>query len=240
MEINAQGVDFVELNKKVRYSTASQIKLTGVCGQRYIGCALSDKTIDIFGTPGNGLAHYMNGATINVYGNAQDATGDTMNNGDVYIHGSSGDATGYAMRGGQIYIRGNAGYRLGIHMKEYRENKPAIIVGGRASSFLGEYQAGGIIIVLNMFEPEKYSVGDFAGVGMHGGVIYIRGSFDTQSLPAQVYCEPCNKEDMRVIDKYIDKYSKTFDVSKADILSKPFSKLLPNTKNPYKQLYVNN
>lgn len=33
-------------------------------------------------------------------------------------------------------------------MKEYKDKIPAIVVGGVAGSFLGEYQAGGVIVVL--------------------------------------------------------------------------------------------
>ena len=66
------------------------------------------------------------------------------------IHGNIGDAAGYAMRGGKIYVKGNAGYRAGIHMKAYKEKIPVMIIGGHTGSFLGEYQAGGIIIVLGL------------------------------------------------------------------------------------------
>lgn len=50
------------------------------------------------------------------------------------------DATGYAMRGGKIFVRGNAGYRAGIHMKAYKDKTPVLVIGGKAGSFLGEYQ----------------------------------------------------------------------------------------------------
>mgnify|MGYP002508793462 CR=1 FL=1 len=57
---------------------------------------------------------------------------------------------GYAMRGGKIFVKGNAGYRAGIHMKAYEEKKPVMVIGGTAGSFLGEYQAGGVIVVLGL------------------------------------------------------------------------------------------
>ena len=111
-------------------------------GQRYIGAGAEQGEIVLRQVPGNALGAYLNGATIQVYGNAQDATGDTMNDGTIVVHGSCGDATGYAMRGGSIYMEQDAGYRCGIHMKEYEEKKPVIVIGGRCGSFLGEYQAG--------------------------------------------------------------------------------------------------
>ena len=97
----------------------------------------------INGTPRNALGAYLDGCVITVHGNAQDATGDTMNDGTIYISGSSGDATGYAMRGGRIFVNGDVGYRAGIHMKEYKEKSPVLVVGGSAGSFLGNTRREG-------------------------------------------------------------------------------------------------
>ena len=52
------------------------------------------------------------------------------------------------------------------------DSEPVMIIGGCAGSFLGEYQAGGRIIVMNQRE-EKHSTGKFCGTGMHGGKKYI-------------------------------------------------------------------
>ena len=106
-------------------------------GQRYIAAGAGEGFYSVDQVPGNALGAYLDGATVEVFCNAQDATGDTMNGGEIIVHGSSGDATGYAMRGGSIYIERDAGYRCGIHMKAYEENRPAIVIGGRAGSFLG-------------------------------------------------------------------------------------------------------
>ena len=138
MKIDANGMHFSALNERVRDCEEREIYIANCVGQRYIGTGLSDKEIAVGGTPGNALGAYLNGARIRVYGNVQEATGDTMNGGQIVVVGSAGDATGYAMRGGKIFIRGDAGYRCGIHMKAYKENKPAIVIGGRTGSFLGE------------------------------------------------------------------------------------------------------
>ena len=115
-----------------------------------------EKNVTIHGIPGNALGAYLNDSHITVNGNAQDAVGDTMNEGKILIYGNIGDAAGYAMRGGKIYVQGNAGYRAGIHMKAYKEKIPVMIIGGCAGSFLGEYQAGGIIIVLGLHKTAKH------------------------------------------------------------------------------------
>ena len=65
------------------------------------------------------------------------------------------------MRSGKIFVKGNAGYRVGIHMKEYHEFYPKIIIGGKVGDFLGEYQAGGIIVVLGIGCDGKVPVGSF-------------------------------------------------------------------------------
>ena len=154
-------------------------------GQRYIAAGAGEGFYSVDQVPGNALGAYLDGATVEVFCNAQDATGDTMNGGEIIVHGSSGDATGYAMRGGSIYIERDAGYRCGIHMKEYQQKVPAIVIGGRCGSFLGEYQAGGTIVVLGIGWEDRCPVGNFCGTGMHGGRIYLRTTHLPPDLPAQ-------------------------------------------------------
>ncbi len=162
MKIATGELDYQVLNEIIRSSTDKEVELDGCCGQRYIGAGLSGRTITIHGTPGNALGAYLNGCDVVVDGNAQDAIGDTMNAGRIVINGNAGDAVGYAMRGGKIFVRGDAGYRVGIHMKAYKEHRPVIVVGGIVGSFLGEYQAGGIIVVLGD-GAEGSPVGNFCG-----------------------------------------------------------------------------
>ena len=145
MRITAGNMHFRELNEQIRACPDAEIEFDGCLGQRYIGSGLADKTLLVGGIPGNALGAYLDGGTIVTEGNAQDAAGDTMNDGAIIIHGSCGDGAGYAMRGGKIYIHGDVGYRAGIHMKAYRGKLPVLVVGGTAGSFLGEYQAGGVI-----------------------------------------------------------------------------------------------
>ena len=142
--IDVSGLDHKTINESLRRADG-ECALLHCCGQRFIAAGMSDKKITIEGIPGNALGAYLNGASIVVNSNAQDQTGDTMNEGVIVIHGDVGDAAGYAMRGGRIFVRGNAGYRAGIHMKAYGAKSPAVVIGGRAGSFLGEYQAGGVI-----------------------------------------------------------------------------------------------
>ncbi len=240
MKINAQSLHFSALNEQVKGSNDSYIEIINCLGHRYIGAGISNKQIDIHGIPGNALGAYLAGSTLNVFGNAQDAIGDTMDSGSIVIHGNCGDTTGYGMRGGKIYVKGDGGYRVGIHMKEYKECKPIIIIGGKVGDFLGEYQAGGLIIVLGLNSQGEVPVGSFCGTGMHGGAIYIRSQSLPKDLPTQVSATCVTEEDMSVLRSYIDEFSKCFNLDSEDILKENFYKLVPNSKNPYKRLYTPN
>jgi glutamate synthase domain-containing protein 3 len=209
-------------------------------GERYIGCGHSGPDLILKGTPGNALGAYLNGASIRLYGNAQDATGDTMNEGTIVIHGSTGDAVGYSMRGGAIYVRDNAGCRAGIHMKASADKVPVLVIGGSCGSFLGEYLAGGYLVVLGLNTQGESPVGDFCGTGMHGGKIYLRTDVLPNDLPAQVVVSRATQEDLAEIMPIIETYCGHFGAEKAEIMSRGFYVLTPNTKNPYKQLYCAN
>jgi Glutamate synthase domain 3 len=162
-----------------------------------------------------------------------------MNDGRIIVHGSAGDALGYAMRGGSIFVQGNAGYRTGIHMKQYMDKNPAIIVGGRVGSFLGEYLAGGIIVVLGL-DIEEVPVGNFTGTGMHGGKIFIRTEKEITNLPAQVTAEIAALDDLREIAPLLSEFSDYFGLDAEKLVKDRFYVLKPDEKNPYKQLYVIN
>ena len=239
MLLNVKGLDYKALNEALRQNTKN-ITIEECCGQRFIAAGMSDKNITINGVPGNALGAYLNGATITVNANAQDAVGDTMNEGEIVVHGNIGDAAGYAMRGGKIYVKGNAGYRAGIHMKAYKEKVPVMVIGGTAGSFLGEYQAGGVIVVLGLEPQSKNIVGFFPCTGMHGGKMFLRSECKDIKFPSQVTSRPAEETDIEELKQYISEYCDVFGYNINDILSSPFTVVTPDSKNPYKQMYVAN
>ncbi|PHV70587.1 glutamate synthase [Sporanaerobium hydrogeniformans] len=240
MKINASTLHFRALNEQIKASNDCSIEIINCLGHRYIGTGVTGKQIDIHGVPGNALGAYLASSTLNVFGNAQDATGDTMDSGSIIIHGNCGDTTGYGMRGGKIYVQGDSGYRTGIHMKEYKDCQPVIVIGGKVGDFLGEYQAGGLIIVLGLNHENEIPVGSFCGTGMHGGAIYIRSNNLPSDLPAQVSAHEATVEDLIFIKEYIDEFGEYFTINSESILKDRFYKLTANSKNPYKQLYTHN
>ncbi len=238
-DIRATGLNHKELNEQIR-QCADSCRITDCCGQRFLAAGLSGKDIAVTGIPGNALGAYLNGARITVHGNAQDAVGDTMNEGTIIVHGSIGDAAGYAMRGGKILVRGDAGYRAGIHMKAYQDKQPVLVIGGKAGSFLGEYQAGGTIIVLGLSDNEKPIVSNFPGTGMHGGKMFLRSDCTDIRFPEQVSSHIASEEDLEEILPILRQFCGAFDLTLSDILSVPFTIVTPNSANPYKQMYVAN
>ena len=239
MTINTEGLEFRQINEAI-LKADGDVTLTGCLGQRFICAGMSDVSVTIEGTPGNALGAYLNGAEITVLGNAQDAVGDTMNSGIIAVHGNIGDAAGYAMRGGCIYVNGNAGYRAGIHMKAYKEKVPVMVIGGCTGSFLGEYQAGGVIVVLGLHCEGGRLVSNFPCTGMHGGQMILRSDCRGVVFPGQVSARPAAGEDMEEIKGYIEEYCRLFGRDTREILDSPFTAVTPDSSNPYRRLYAAN
>jgi len=242
MIIDALNLDTIKLNKLIDESNDNNILIKNALGQRYIASGKENLNINIEGIPGNALGAYLDGARIEVFGNSSDALGDTMNDGEIIIHGNAGDTVGYAMRGGKIYIRGNAGYRCGIHMKAYMDKFPIIIVGGAAGSFLGEYQAGGIIIVLgldnNRYKDDKL-IGNFASTGMYGGKLFVRTE-KNEDFPQSVNVKKALKADLDEIKEYLKEYADIFKLDLDEILNHEFKVVTPNHDKKPKTSYVAN
>jgi glutamate synthase domain-containing protein 3 len=241
--IDAAELHYSELNRSLREAVLSgqrHIEVRNVHGQRFIGTNLADAVrLDIFGTPGNDLGAFMDGPTIVVHGNAQDGCGNTMNDGEIVVHGRAGDIAGLSARGGKVFIRDGVGYRVGIHMKEYEGKRPYLVVGGTAQDFLGEYMAGGVLVVLGLGlragEPHRAR---FIGTGMHGGVIYLRGRVEEHQLGREVGVAELDAGDQATLEGLVKEFCRHFDRDEADILRGQFVKLFPLSLRPYGRLYA--
>lgn len=243
IEIDAGGLYYRDLNRQMWQANldgASHFVLRNVCGQRYIGSQVyGDSLIEIYGTPGNDLASFMEGPTIVVHGNAEDAVGNTMNSGKVIIHGHAGDVVGFSMRGGELYIKGNVGYRGAIHMKASLDQAPLMVVGGRARDFLAEYMAGGTLVVLGLEVPRGDSlVGRFTGTGMHGGTLFIRGGAEPHRLGAEVGEVALAEVDRDKLKTVIGEYGRLFGAEVSSVTPDDFTKYEPVTHRPYGKLYA--
>jgi len=241
-QIDAKGIYYKDLNETIRAAIEAgetEFELFGINGQRYIGDSLPKGVkITIHGVPGNDLAAFMNGAEITVLANGQDGIGNTMNDGLVVVHGYAGDVLGYGMRGGRLLIKSDVGYRVGIHMKEYKSQVPAIVAGGTAGDFFGEYMAGGIMILLGLNANSHPIAGSYIGTGMHGGVIYLRGEVASHQLGKEVAVLELTDEDKALLRRYVEEFAAAFGYSAEEILKKEFIKLKPVSSRPYGRLYA--
>ena len=246
MFIDAKDLTAEEINERLRSAQKpdgkmpEEDRIVHCLGHRFLAAGLSGRRVRIEGIPGNALGAYLNGAELDVDGNAQDAVGDTMNAGSIVIRGRVGDAAGYAMRGGRIFISGDAGYRAGIHMKAYQDRAPELVIGGCAGSFLGEYQAGGVIAVLGLGRKEKPLIGDYPCTGMHGGKLILRSDGKSIVFPDGVTAQPAAAEDKEEIGKIVSDFCNLFGFPFDEVMDSPFTVVRPDTDNPYRQLYVAN
>ncbi len=243
MRLQCKGRHYKDVNCEVeqRWEEGERnIFLEGVNGHRYLGRALKGEGfIDIQGVPGDDLGMFADGVTVRVRGNAQDGVGNTMNAGKIIVEGDVRDITGHSMRGGKIWVGGNAGYRLGIHMKSFQDDYPVIIVGGNTGDFLGEYMAGGLIIVLNLKEDgDTPSVGNYTATGMHGGKIFIRGKISQEQVGRGIGLAPPGEKDFLEVSRYLDEYRKDLEIHLPSLDPNSFTKLFPLTTRPYGRLYA--
>lgn len=240
-KIDACDMYYRDLNALMRILNGNGVKkieVFNVYGQRYMGTDLDGKLeIDVYGTPGNDLGAFMRGPSVTVHGNAQDGCGNTMDEGKIVIHGHAGDIVGYSMRGGSIFIRDDVGYRVGIHMKEYLKKRPLIVVGGTAQDFLGEYMAGGVLVVLGLtLQNGAKHDARFVGTGMHGGKMYIRR--EVRHLAKDVAIVDLEESDKQLLHGIVDEFCGYFGFDSSEISTHEFNKIIPISHRPYGKLYA--
>ena len=120
------------------------------------------------------------------------------------------------------------------------DKSPTMIIGGTCGSFLGEYQAGGTIIVLGLTAQERPIVSNFPCTGMHGGTMFLRGSCDAIRFPQNVDVSHADAEDIAAIDERLTEFCTIFSYDKNVVMEEGFTKIVPSSSNPYKALYVTN
>jgi len=240
--IEAKGLYYRALNRQIReyLSQGEQdIVLKDILGQRYIGGGLhSGASIKIYGTPGQDLGAFMDGSHIAVFGNAQDGVGNTMNSGKIVVHGKAGEIPAHSMRGGKIFIKGDVEYRAGIHMKQYMDKIPLLIIGGTVKDYCGEYMAGGRVIVLNLGNKSGLPVGNCVGTGIHGGKIYVRGNVDDHQLGIGAVFGKLNKSDRAFLKEALYEYAEDMEMDLSGISPEDFIKITKKGRRPFGNLYT--
>jgi glutamate synthase domain-containing protein 3 len=241
--VDARGIYYRQLNEQLRQlvkTGAKEIDVINVYGQRYLGTSIPEHVkLRIYGTPGNDMAFAMHGPEIEVFGNAQDGLGNTMDEGEVIVHGSAGDVLAMSMRGGSLWVKGNVGYRCGIHMKEYGDKVPLVVIGGSCQDFFGEYMAGGSVVLLGLgLAAGETHKAAFMGTGMHAGRIFVRGTVDPGQVGKEVGLTEPDAAELEQIRAAVRRYVELFGGDEAEIMATPFVKMYPKSLRPYGRLYA--
>jgi len=242
VRIDAREIHYTPLNQMIRRAVAdgvTEIVIDNVLGQRFIADGLRGDgvTITINGVPGGDLGMFMSGPTLIVHGNADHAPGNTMDRGCIVIHGSAGDAVGHSMRGGRIYVRDDIGYRGGIHMKQYMEKRPVLVVGGSARAFMGEYMAGGLLIVLGLTGIPPLSERGI-GSGIHGGEIFVRGNVPDNILGVGAKQKPASDDEKHTIAPVVRDYASRFSLDPTPLLASDYTRIVPASTRPFANKYT--
>jgi glutamate synthase domain-containing protein 3 len=242
VRIDAREIHYTPLNQMIRRAIAdgvTEIVIDNVLGQRFIADGLRGEgvTITVNGVPGGDLGMFMSGPTLIVHGNADHAPGNTMDRGCIVIHGSAGDAVGHSMRGGRIYVRDDIGYRGGIHMKQYVEKRPVLVVGGSARAFMGEYMAGGLLVVLGLTGIPPLSERG-VGSGIHGGEIFVRGNVPDSILGVGAKQKPASDDEKHTIAPVVRDYASRFSLDPAPLLASDYTRIVPASTRPFANKYT--
>lgn len=185
-DIDASRVGYKDLNREILKTGKKEVKVINVMGHRYVGLTFprAGMKVRLYGVVGNAMANLNENNEFYVYGNVADDCCDTMHGGKVVITGDARDVLAQTLQGGKVFVGGNAGNRVGIQMREYANKRPYLVIGGRVDDYLGEYMAGGVIVVLGLrVKGEK--TGNFVGTGMVGGKIFVRGKVEPEKIGIQ-------------------------------------------------------
>ena len=99
--------------------------------------------------------------------------------------------------------------------------------------------AGGLLILLGMNSRiEGPLVGGYLGTGMHGGAIYVRGEVEPWQCGKEVGVFAANEDDLAEIRPVLAEYAEALGMDVEEILSQPFTKLVPVSHRPYGKLYT--
>jgi len=244
--LDAKGIYYKELNNKIRElsdSGITRIIVKNVRGQRYIGSGITNKDllIEIEGVPGEDLGYGMGGPTIVVHGHGQNAIANTMDSGKIVVHGLAGDALAYGMRGGKLFVRDDVGYRVGIHMKAYKDKIPIVVIGGTSGDFLGEYMAGGTLILLNRENCKGLVCGGSdktLATGIHGGEIYIFGyEVPEYMLGIGTLVREPTEYDINRVRNIIEEFAHEFDLDAEKLINRQIIKVSPQGSRPFAKFY---
>jgi len=113
-----------------------------------------------------------------------------------------------------------------------------MVVGETGQDFLGEYMAGGVLVVLGLNLNGAPHKANFIGTGMHGGVIYIAGKLEAYQVGKEVGVAELDENDKKTLGELVGEYAVHFDMDSGELLSRDFVKLYPKYLRPYGRMYA--
>jgi glutamate synthase domain-containing protein 3 len=122
-------------------------------------------------------------------------------------------------------------------MKEYNGKRPVLVVGGSARAFLGEYMAGGLIIVLGLDGRPAVSERGI-GSGIHGGEIYVRDDFPDYLLGVGATKKTAADPERERIAPSLREFAGYFGMDAENLLSGEYMRIAPASTRPFADKYT--
>ena len=70
--------------------------------------------------------------------------------------------------------------------------------------------------------------------------MFLRSDCKDVEFPGQVTAHPADQTDMEELKEYVTEYCDLFGYDINEVLASTFTVVTPDSKNPYKQMYVAN
>ncbi len=70
--------------------------------------------------------------------------------------------------------------------------------------------------------------------------MFLRSDCKDVEFPKQVTAKPAGKKDIEEIKEHITEFCRIFGYNVEDVLAGTFTVVTPDSRNPYKQMYVPN
>ena len=114
-----------------------------------------------------------------------------------------------------------------------------MVCGGKARDFLGEYMAGGMLVLLGVrLARGGPIVGGHLGAGMHGGEIYVRGEVLPWQCGGEVRVAAATEAEMEAVTRCSRSTATRSARALRELLAEPFTRIAPAGSRPYARLYT--
>jgi len=95
-----------------------------------------------------------------------------------------------------------------------------------------------VLLGRNVQFADQPLVGPFCGAGMHGGTIFLRGEVNAWDVGKECGVFTADEDDLKVLRPVVEEWCAAFGDDVDEVMSKPFTKLVPVSHRPYGKLYA--